>query len=113
MIVYSHATSGPIAADEEEVRHQLFHAHRYRNKLTELDHAWYRAKEEAQLEFCPGLEEAQEEYQAAAEALKEIEDQIKAERVRTRKRGPASPPAREEGGCSPTPAPLTRPRPRR
>jgi len=89
MIVYSHATSGPIAADEEEVRHQLFHAHRYRNKLTELDHAWHRAKEEAQLEFCPGLEEAQEEYQAAAEALKEIEDQIKAERVRTRKRGPA------------------------
>jgi hypothetical protein len=89
MIVYSHATSGPIAADEEEVRHQLFHAHRYRNKLTELDHAWYRAREAARLEFCPGLEEAQEELRAAAAALKEIEDQIKEARVKARKRGPA------------------------
>lgn len=74
----------------DNVRLQMIRAHRYRNKLVELELARRAAADETICRLCRPYADAKRDYQAAADYIDKLYDEIKAASAKARKKVPAN-----------------------
>lgn len=91
---YIYGSKAPHA-NLDRVREQLFAAHRYRNKLCELELARRKADAELLRRLVPHYEQAESTHQAACQAVEAAEAAIKQSRAKARQRKPPTPEQRK------------------